>query len=299
MSSINIPWRIKIFAKIVISRIPFGYVLWQRLGLFRHGQMDNSDYAIRIFRSHLHNAGITNPKGMTLLELGPGDSIATAIIAATYGAKPVLVDAGVFVRTDMLPYMNLVSALSEEGLVPPDISKCTNVHEILVQCNAQYLTDGLKSLRRLENESVDLIFSQAVLEHISYYEFQDSMLECYRLLKNNCLCSHQIDLRDHLSNGLNNLRFSRAFWESSLFSSAGFYTNRIRCDDMLEHFTQAGFKILKCTMQRWDSLPINRKDLNSEFRCKSDEELCISVLDVLLCKPAVTNNFLAGAAQNL
>lgn len=281
-----------------MSRIPFGYALWQRLGLFRHGQMDNSDYAIKIFRSHLQNAGIINPKGMTLLELGPGDSIATAIIAAAYGAKPVLVDVGAFVRTDMLPYMNLVSALSEEGLVPPDISKCTSVHEILIQCNAQYLTDGLKSLQQLENESIDLIFSQAVLEHIGYHEFHDTMLECYRLLKENCLCSHQIDLRDHLSNGLNNLRFSRALWESSLFSSAGFYTNRIRCNDMLEQFTQAGFQILNCTMQRWDSLPINRKQLNSEFRFKSDDELCISVFDVLLCKPAVTNDVLAGAARS-
>ena len=292
-------WRVKIFSKIVMSRIPFGYVLWQRLGLFRHGQMDNSDYAIRIFRSHLQNAGITNPKGMTLLELGPGDSIATAIIAATYGAKPILVDAGAFVRTDMLPYMNLVSALSGEGLVPPDISMCTNVHEILIQCSAQYLTDGLKSLKRLENESVDFIFSQAVLEHIRRHEFQDTMLECYRILKESCLCSHQIDLRDHLSDGLNNLRFSRALWESSLFSNAGFYTNRIRCDDMLEQFTQAGFQILKCTMQRWDCLPINRKELNSEFRCKSDDELCISIFDVLLCKTAVTNNFLAGTARSL
>jgi len=295
---LKISWRVKIFAKIMMSRIPFGYALWQRLGLFRHGQMDNSDYAIKIFRSHLQNAGITNPKGMTLLEIGPGDSIATAIIAASYGARPLLVDAGAFVRTDMLPYTNLVSALSEDGLVPPDISKCSSIHEILIQCNAQYLTDGLKSLRQLENESIDLIFSQAVLEHISYHEFPDTMLECYRLLKRNCLCSHQIDLRDHLSNGLNNLRFSRALWESSLFSSAGFYTNRIRCDDMLEQFTQAGFQILNCTMQRWDSLPINRKELNSEFQSKSDDELCISVFDVLLCKPAVTNDVLAGAGRS-
>jgi hypothetical protein len=293
MANINIPWHIKILVKIAMSRIPFGYALWQRLGLFRHGQMDNSDYAIRIFRSHLKNAGIVNPKGMTLLELGPGDSIATAIIAAAYGAKPVLVDAGAFVRTDMLPYMNLVSALSEEGLAPPDISKCTSVYEILISCNAQYLTDGLKSLQQLESRSVDLIFSQAVLEHIRYHEFQDSMLECYRLLKENCHCSHQVDLRDHLSEGLNNLRFSRALWESRLFSSAGFYTNRIRCDDMLDYFSQAGFQILNCTMQRWDSLPINRKELNSEFRSKSDDELCISVFDVLLCKPAITNDALA------
>lgn len=283
----------------MISRIPFGYALWQRLGLFRHGQMDNSDYAIRIFRWHLKNAGIVNPKGMTLLELGPGDSIATAIIAAAYGAKPVLVDAGAFVRTDMLPYMNLVSALSEEGLPPPDISECTSVHEILMRCNAQYLTDGLKSLQQLESRSVDLIFSQAVLEHIRYHEFQDTMLECYRLLKENCHCSHQVDLRDHLSEGLNNLRFSRALWESRLFSSAGFYTNRIRCNDMLEQFNQVGFQILRCTMQHWDILPINRMDLDSEFRSKSDDELCISVFDVLLCKPRVADDVLADAARRL
>ena len=47
------PWRLKLGAKIVLSRLPLGYGLWQRLQLFRHGQMTDLDYAERVFAGHV------------------------------------------------------------------------------------------------------------------------------------------------------------------------------------------------------------------------------------------------------
>lgn len=280
--------------KIVLSRTPFGYALWQRLGLFRHGQMDESAYAIKVFRSHLKRAGISAPRGLTILELGPGDSIATAIISASYGARAILVDAGAFVRTDITPYIKLAQALRDDGLTPPEFQGCYTVMDVLASCNARYLTEGLQSLKALESGSIDLLFSQAVLEHVKHGEFLDTVKELYRLLKDGGVSSHQVDLRDHLSNGLNNLRFSNAIWESQLFSSSGFYTNRIRYSSMIECFRQAGFEVNVCDVQRWDKLPIERKKLNQEFRTIEDDDLCISVFDVLL-----TKNYMADINDQL
>lgn len=91
--------------------------------------------------------------------------------------------------------------------------------------------------------SIDFIWSQAVLEHIRKSEFLDTMLELHRILRPNGVCSHVVDLKDHLGGALNNLRFSEKLWESNFMASSGFYTNRIRYSEMLDIFHQAGFSV--------------------------------------------------------
>lgn len=281
----RIPWWGKIGAKLVLSRLPFGYAVWQRLGLFRHGDMDTSAYALRIFYSHAERAGIKDElRGKTVLELGPGDSIASAIIAAAHGARAVLVDAGRFVRADIAPYLELERVLAGGGLAPLGLSGCRNIEEILDCCGARYMTNDLEDLRQIETESVDLIFSQAVLEHVRKHRFLETMRECRRILKRSGVCSHQVDLRDHLGGALNNLRFGERIWESEFFASSGFYTNRISYRQMPELFKQAGFEMNITDVRRWDALPTPRHRLAKEFRDVADEELCVSGFDVLLYK---------------
>lgn len=159
----NLPWWAKIGVKIVVSRAA-GYRLWQRYGLFRHGRMDTNDYALGVFRSHVERTGIAGRlAGKVVLELGPGDSVATAVIAHAFGARAILVDAGSFANPDLVSYRALSEILSSEGLPAPDLEGCRSLPEVLEQCRAVYVTKGLSSLRGLSSESVDFIFSQAVL----------------------------------------------------------------------------------------------------------------------------------------
>lgn len=146
-----IPCWFKILAKIILSRIPIGYSFWQRLGLFRHGYMDQASYVLDVFNEHVSRAGLDGKlQGKTILEIGPGDSIATALVAACYGAKSILVDAGSFATTDMAGYRKFVEVLDCSGLNPPDISTALTLDDILVVCDSRYLTQGLKSFRLLK-----------------------------------------------------------------------------------------------------------------------------------------------------
>jgi SAM-dependent methyltransferase len=281
--SIVIPWWGKIGAKLVLARLPLGYAVWRRLGLFRHGEMDASEYAMRVFDSHAERSGLTNRlREKTVLELGPGDSIATAIIAAAHGARAIVVDAGRFVRADRAPYLELQRALTQRGLLPPDLSGCRDIDEILDRCNARYLMKGLESLRLIETGSVDLIFSQAVLEHVRRRDFIETMRECRRILRSDGICSHTVDLRDHLGGALNNLRFGDSIWESEFFARSGFYTNRISYTEMQRLFKQAGFEVDVGGVRRWAVLPTPRSRLAREFRNVPEEELRVSEFDVLL-----------------
>lgn len=245
--------------------------------------MDTSRYAISVFNSHVVRAGLTGKlSGRTILELGPGDSIATAIIATAQGARAVLVDSGMFVRTDIAPYLELQRVLSDKGCFTPDFTGCDSIQDILSMCGIRYLTEGLTSLKQIENESIDFIFSQAVLEHIKRGEFLDTMTQCHRILRSDGICSHRIDLKDHLGGALNNLRFSTNIWESKVFANSGFYTNRIRYSEMLQLFLRAGFSFEVTDARRWETLPTARNKLDQEFWDIPDDELCISGFDVLL-----------------
>ncbi|MEJ2267448.1 MAG: hypothetical protein P8X95_28810, partial [Anaerolineales bacterium] len=148
--SVKLPWWVKISAKIVLSRLPFGYRTWQRLGLFRHGYMDQADYLTSVFDAHVFRAGMKGClSGKTILELGPGDSVGTALVAASYGARAILLDAGAFAVSDVEFYKKLANDLTFKGLKPPDIQDASTLGEVLDACNAVFLTEGLGGFSRI------------------------------------------------------------------------------------------------------------------------------------------------------
>ena len=279
-------WRIKLLAKLILSRLPLRYQNWRSLGLFRHGDMSNPKYALSIFDKHfkqfLINGG--QAKDSTFLELGPGDTLFSAIIAHTYDVKEtILLDAGAFATRSVSPYVLLFKHLKEIGLKCSDFSQYQNIDAILEECGGVYMTEGLSSLRKIADHSVDFVFSQAVLEHIMLDEFDDYLIELSRILKPHGIMSHRIDFKDHLGGGLNNLRFQSRIWESSWFAKrSGFYTNRLRCSQILSSLQNAGFLSTIIKADRWPKQPIDKKSLPTEFIGKfSEDDLCIHGIDIV------------------
>ncbi len=276
-------WWLKILAKIVLSRLPFGYRFWQRLSLFRHGAMDNPEYVLRNFEKHYAAAATPGAgQAFTALELGPGDTLASALVVNGKGGGACwLVDVGEFARKEIDIYRGIAADLRNRGVPAPDLRDVDDVQAMLGQCHAQYLSNGLTGLRTIPDASVDFIWSQAVLEHIRKDDFADTMEELRRVLRPNGVCSHRVDLRDHLSAGLNNLRFPDMVWESSFFASSGFYTNRIGFSEILAVFQAAGFAVEVRAVDRWVNLPLPRVKMAAQFRDRSGNDLSISGFDVV------------------
>ncbi|MFN4062751.1 MAG: hypothetical protein ACK4JA_01055 [Parazoarcus communis] len=280
----SLPWWLKIGTKILLSRLPAGYSFWQNFRLFRHGHMDSIDYALGVFGSHVDRAWRRiELKGSTILELGPGDSVATALIAKVHGARSVLVDAGSFATKDLSLYRRFAEDLESRGyVVPLDVKRASSFDDFLVACECSYLTDGLESLKKIPSASIDFVFSQAVLEHVRLSDFLDTQRELFRLVNSFGVCSHRVDLRDHLGGALNNLRFSRETWESDFFARSGFYTNRIQMDRMLHIFREAGFGLSVTEVRRWERLPTLRSNMAQPFCDMDESELNVSGFDVVL-----------------
>lgn len=285
MSSLKgLPWWVKVICKLGLSRMPFAYSMWNRLNLFRHGNMDKPEYAYGVFKKHFNRIFSENyPRNSVVLELGPGDSLFSAVIAYAFGAgKSYLVDVGNYARLDVKPYEGLVDYLLQKQLQVQSLKDFCSVEHLLEICNAEYLTGGLSSLYNIPDKSVDFIFSHAVLEHVKAEEFLQVLREIRRIIRDNGISSHRIDLTDHMGGALNNLRFPQKVWESEFFSKSSFYTNRIRYYEMLTMFQQAGFEVEIIQTDRWDCLPTPKDKMASRFRCLSEEELSVYGFDVIL-----------------
>jgi hypothetical protein len=271
------PWWSKIILKIILSRLPFSYQFYRFVGIFKHGEMQDSQYAFKVFNSLILKS--YSPDflvGKTILELGVGDSLSTALIAASFKANSILVDNGYYASENIETYKHLYHYLVKLGLTPPDIRCAESIEEYLNICGSCYMTSGLLDLKKLDAGSVDLIFSNAVLEHICLSEFSFTIKELHRVQKSDGASHHVIDLKDHLGGGLNNLRFSRKVWESSLFSNSGFYTNRLRASQIINIFIKEGFIIKDSDVKSYPCLPIPLYSMNGEFRDLDVSDLLIN-----------------------
>ena len=290
----RVPWWVRIGAKIVLARLPVPYRIWKQLRVFEHGDMNQPGRALDTFLEHARTAGVLDTEShvprikvkgdnFNVLELGPGDSLFTAVIARSLGASRTwLVDAAPFATTDMPGYVELLELLRQRGLALRLERDPQTLPDLLQQCNGEYLTQGVRSLAHLPPNSVDFCFSNAVLEHVPKRDLALVAAELFRVLNRNGICVHRVDLKDHLGGGLNNLRFSDATWEGKLFRSSGFYTNRIRFGEMLALFERAGFECHLPRVIRWEKLPTPRAKLNASFRHLPEEDLLVSGFDVVL-----------------
>jgi len=58
-----VPWWIKISVKIVLARLPISNVVWKRLGIFEHGDINQPQRALEIFLERARTVDVLNREG--------------------------------------------------------------------------------------------------------------------------------------------------------------------------------------------------------------------------------------------
>lgn len=280
-----IPWRFKILIKIVLSKLPLDYKLWSKFNLFKHGSTTDPKCALPMILNHAIDSGVLSGFKLSegtkrILEIGPGDTIASAIVFDALGAKKcTLVDIGAYASRDVNVYLALIEQLRSVGIfVPSFVLNKVKKGEYF----KEYKTNGFVSLAKIDDKTIDYSFSNAVVEHVYLEHINVFFSEIKRISAPGAVSFHRVDLKDHLAEGLNNLRFSKDVWESDLFRSSGFYTNRLRLSDYEDIFNSLELDYLVLRTRRWDNLPLSRKLMDVNFQGKSDKDLYVHGFDVLI-----------------
>lgn len=268
----KVPWWIKMVFKMTTGKLgltPF----FLKTRIFDYGE-DSLEREFQVFNKHFWAVKKYLPRNdFVVLELGPGYSISSAVFTNCFGGKfTYLVDQGDFVdkKHKDKKVTSLRKFLENKGI------KCNR------DINYQYLTNGLQSLKEIPSSSVNFVFSNAVLEHIREEEFVPTMEEIKRVLQGGGVCSHEVDLRDHLGKSLNHLRFSENFWRRDIIYNSGFYTNRLRFSEMVKIFKDVGFRYKIIALQKFGNLPIKKEGLDRKFRDFSEDDLLVSSFQILL-----------------
>lgn len=179
-----VPWWARIAGKLVLSRIPLNYRAWRGLNIFTHGLMERPAYALDVFQEHFSQSGLPRGKPFTCMELGPGDSLFSAVVARAHGAvHTYLVDDGSFATSEVTGYREVAGCLKSQGLDPPDLGGAPDVVAVLALSKATYHIRGLESLRSIPTASIDFIWSHAVLEHVRRAELPAMACEMRRVLR--------------------------------------------------------------------------------------------------------------------
>lgn len=190
--------------------------------------------------------------GKNILEIGPGPDLGTGLLFKTLGAAHYTgVDRFELINDNDIFYDRLLASLGDNqkakisgtvGLIKEALKK--NRKEILLP-GFEYLNVPVEEISEKLNLKYDLIFSNAVLEHVE--NPTQAFKAMFEALKTGGFIYHEIDFQTHTGclrdrDPLNILRYGKKIYD--IFKCAG-SPNRLRLDDYIKIAEEQGFKDVK------------------------------------------------------
>ncbi|MEE9218039.1 MAG: class I SAM-dependent methyltransferase [Acidobacteriota bacterium] len=295
------------------------YLPWYHRRLLRRartGGTDSARYCYSVWLRHLTKLGQNGWSGAveSVAELGPGDSIGVGLAALLCGARR-------YVALDIFPYSErarwlrildeLVPLFENRAPIPDETelpavwprlesyaypeaylpsvdvepSRIARLREEISgphSTTIRYICPWFEAAQ-VERDSVDLILSQAVMEHVT--DLDAAYRAMWAWLRPGGFCSHVVDLRSHgVSDAWNgHWRYPEALWRFAV-ARREFTMNRMPLSAHLGCIERAGLQVVHCEVDvRRDGLP--RKALARAFRGLSEEDLSTSGVHLILRKP--------------
>lgn len=240
--------------------------------------------------------------GMQLLEMGTGwvhwESLFTRLF---YDVRVILFDVWDNRQFDGFHryVVELRGRLAKEVDRPPEaiaraealldeLATLDGFDAVYQRLGFTYLIDPVGSLAKVPSQSVDLIISSDVLEHVPASAVTISIGDMARVLKPGGLAAHQIVPSDHLviydrsANGKNYIRYTDAQWKR-WFENDVQYFNRIQRPEWVRLFREAGFEIVVDEIV--SSTDISGITPSASFAGCSREDLAATVTRLIARKP--------------
>ncbi|HEV7268468.1 MAG TPA: hypothetical protein VGN83_26710 [Falsiroseomonas sp.] len=269
-----LPWWVKLGVKLAFGALPVPARAWRALGLRRHSFSASEARRLvpPLAQAVARATALMGRPPRSLLEIGPGAMVRRAPIAAALGLGPILyLDVEDDAPHDLAPYRMAAAAARAAGLTPPDLSGCATREDVLAACGARLLLGGPDLLAALPAGSMDLVFSEVVLEHVRREAMVPLLLALRRVTAPDGVGLHGVDFHDHLGGALRQLGFSPDFWEGRAVDSAALYNNRIGLSEMLGQFAHAGFAAEAPHRLVWEQPPLPPRGVHPALRRRTED----------------------------
>lgn len=309
---------LKAIAKGLVSFVPGAGMVRRKEG----GGANSARYCYSVWLRHLIHAHEHGMRRIppTVAELGPGDSLGTGLSALLSGCDKYLAfDVIHFVnRSKNLVILDeLIELFSRRESIPdddefPNLFPRLNSYEFPTAILDERLLNESLSPNRLwlirkaleglgsselptisytvpwltfdtvQSESVDMIISQAVLEHVDQLEKAYSLMS--RWLRPGGYMSHEIDFKSHGTarkwNG--HWGYGNITW-ALIRGKRSYLLNRESCNTHVDLIKRFGFSI-RLLLRQYGCDGLTREMLPYRLQHLTDEELSTSSAYILACK---------------
>jgi SAM-dependent methyltransferase len=306
---VALSWRLKGRVQKALCYIPFGewlhYQLQKRAGGLR---MFARELAVkvddwRLMAGHLGSVGLP-VAGTRFLEMGTGWYPTFPFCLFLGGATSVItVDLNRHLKPELtirmadalrryLPAIAEATGRSERELGQSQTALAAALRR---GASLEEATGGVivyrapsdASATALPAASVDVVFSNSVLEHVPGPVIERCLTEARRILRPGGVVFHSVNCGDHYAyvdrtiHQLNYLQFSDAGWR--MWNNRFLYQNRLRAVDFVNMARAAGFEI-ELDTSRCDPTRLKQLDtitVHPQFGRYSREQLAITSLDFI------------------
>ena len=303
----KIDWRLKQFTQKILSIIPFG----ENINFFFQQRFNNilaKKYGERVKYAINHFKVLKNEKfefnKSQIIEIGTGWVPVDPFVLYFLDTKRIItVDHVKHMRKKLA--VKVVNTIKEQF---PLITSNFNVSikdledkyeklvlnstlkRLLDSANIEYIAPGDFTKLNITSETIDLIHSITVLEHIPYQVIINILEKSIEYLRPGGYILNSIDLSDHniLSDPslppMDFLKYSRIYWE--FFQNKLSYVNRLRAVHIKGLFKKIGFDIIKSeTVLDPKNVKIVKKmKVDSQFQRLSPENLATQWINILAKK---------------
>ena len=291
-------WRLKLLLQFVLGRLPWGeqinHLLQRIKGSFASPRVKNNVLGII---SHLVAVGrLAKIEGSEVVEIGTGwDAIAPLALyllgaktTTSYDRFPHLrlrLARGVLDQMEiLLDQIALMTAIPKPLLKErlARLKSAVGLEMLLKSARIIYKAPGDAGRTELEDCSIDIIFSNSVLEHVPNSVLHEFTREARRILKPGSTAVHFIGLGDHYAgngrgiSGVNFLKYSPNWWNFFVQNQIG-YHNRLREKQFIELFRSHGasVQVISHAIRPDDLKALKTLKIDPSFAGMTHEELAV------------------------
>ncbi|MBV9995275.1 MAG: methyltransferase domain-containing protein [Caulobacteraceae bacterium] len=287
---VRIPWKAKAAAFRMLGAMPAGAELYYLLQRYVTKTIPRNLSQTRggenAYLHHIRAMAERHPdlSGVRLLDIGGGWDLYSNLLYYAFGVdQQIVVDVNRWSKASLVnDIIDQLRAAPPPGAVrtpSQPVRKDRFEDDLQEQYGISYRAPCAVETLELPANTIDVVTSSSVLEHVPAGEIAGLLRACVKPLRPGGIMSHVVDFSDHYSHSdgsISNFNYcTMSAEEWSKYNPGIHFQNRLRHADYLKLFHDAGLSVLKDSYWSEPRTAIAQIRLHDDFRRYDADDLLI------------------------